>query len=56
MATGYDKYVLELSEIYGFSLELTQGLLTTMNILAFIMLISGIATAYLGIRHNKMFL
>ena len=54
--TGYDKYVADLSSAYGFSLELTQGLLTTMNILAFIMLVAGIATAYLGIRHNKMFL
>lgn len=54
--TGYDAYIAELAGIYNFSLSFTSGLLTTMNIIAAIMLVAGAATAYLGIRHNKMFL
>jgi len=54
--TGYDKYIGELATHYNFSLAFTQGLMTTMNILAAVMLISGVTTAYLGLKHNKMFL
>lgn len=54
--TGYDAYVAELAGSYNFSLAFTSGLLTTMNILAAVMLLAGVTTAYLGLRHNKMFL
>jgi len=54
--TGYDAYIAELAANYSFSFEFASGLLTTMNILAAVMLIAGMLTAYLGIRHNRMFL
>ncbi len=54
--TGYDNYLGELATHYNFSFAFTQGLMTTMNILAAVMLIAGLTTAYLGLKHNKMFL
>jgi len=56
MGTGYDQYLGELATHYNFSFAFTQGLMTTMNIIAAVMLVSSVATAYLGLRHNKMFL
>jgi len=56
METGYEAYLTEIAAKYEFSMAFTQGLMTTMTILAGIMLVSGITTAYLGIKHNKMFL
>lgn len=54
--TGYNQYLSELATHYNFSLAFTQGLMTTMNILAAVMLVAGLTTAYLGLKHNKMFL
>lgn len=56
LGSGYDIYLAELAAKYEFSMSFTQGLMTTMTIIAGIMLISGFTTAYLGIKHNKMFL
>lgn len=53
---GYSQYISERAAAYNFSFALAQGLMTMNHILAGVMLISGLTTAYLGLKHNKMFL
>ncbi len=56
MGTGYGQYVAEQAVRYNVPVEFAASLMTMVNACAVIMMVAGIATAYNGIKHNKLFI
>lgn len=53
---GYMEYIAQQAESFGLSIAFTEGLMTTMNVGAAIMMASAAFLGYMGIRHHKMFI
>ncbi len=55
-ARGYDAFIAQQAANYNMPVESAAGLLSAFNIISLVMIGSGLFTAYIGIKHNKMFI
>jgi len=55
-ARGYDAFIAEQAAHYHMPVESAAGLLSAFNIISLVMIGSGLFTAYIAIKHNKMFI
>lgn len=53
---GYDAYLAAQAAQYNLPVEAASSLLSAFNLISLVMIGAGVFTAYLGIKHNKMFI
>lgn len=55
-AQGYDAFIAAQAAHYGMPVESAAGLLSAFNIISLVLIATGAFTAFLAIKHNRMFI